>query len=200
MRCCGKAMRRKSINHKFGGNFSVWIFIRFRFGRNVSLFLLLLLLLPLFSFEHWSTCSVLKWTAIHRMRVMKNHIDFYLMCPSLCTQKHTDYVHLFDLKDGKTETIQAERRKSTRKKAIELSHSSVAALRCQRICLYIQLSRVSRCFTRLIELLYERTDKMFAVIDLAPKIVTAHRHAHANRHRCEWLCEIYAVLSRVFQS
>lgn len=49
--------------------------------------------------------------AIHRMRVMKNHIDFYLMCPSLCTQKHTDYVHLFYSKDGKTETIQAERKK-----------------------------------------------------------------------------------------
>lgn len=55
-------------------------------------------------------------------RLMKNHIDFYLMCPLLCTQKHTDYVHLFCFKNGKMKHFKpnwessASRRKKDGKK------------------------------------------------------------------------------------
>lgn len=56
--------------------------------------------------SHRSRLSIslqsLRWLRQTNMRVMKIHIDFYLMCSVIVyTKTHTDYVHLFCFKNGK---------------------------------------------------------------------------------------------------
>lgn len=99
------------------------------------------------------------------MRVMKNHIDFYLICPSLCTQKHTDYVHLFCFKNGKMKQFGPNWTKAPKVQweKIERNHSplTISALHSRRIivCLCIEFRwRVLRRLARLMKLL----DKMNA--------------------------------------
>lgn len=103
--------QEKSINHKFCGKdeekkMFLLNFHSFSFGKNSTIYTFVL-------WHHRNRRPCIEGENRIGMRVIKNHIDFYLICPSWCVYKTTQIMCTYsawEKKNGKTETIQAERR------------------------------------------------------------------------------------------